>query len=100
MASAMNSPDKKTIPTGYDRWGSTRTGYNAQGDFVTYGGQESWARHHEKGDQPMTYWFTGEEEHSNLGFTTSTLGLYTRAGSWSLPASLRFSEHVFTISAN
>jgi hypothetical protein len=30
----------------------------------------------------MTYWFTGEEEHSDPRFTTHSLGLYTRAGSW------------------
>jgi hypothetical protein len=30
----------------------------------------------------MTYWFTGEEEHSDARFTTASLGLYTRAGSW------------------
>lgn len=30
----------------------------------------------------MTYWLTGEEEHSDPRFTTTTLGLYVRAGSW------------------
>jgi hypothetical protein len=28
----------------------------------------------------MTFWFVGEEEHSEFRFTTSTLGLYVRAG--------------------
>lgn len=30
----------------------------------------------------MTFWFIGEEEHSDPRFTTGSLGLYTRAGSW------------------
>jgi hypothetical protein len=30
----------------------------------------------------MTFWLTGEEEHNDPRFATSTLGLYTRAGSW------------------
>lgn len=28
------------------------------------------------------YWLTGDEEHDDPRFTTATLGLYTRAGSW------------------
>jgi hypothetical protein len=30
----------------------------------------------------MSFWFIGDEEHNDPRFTTSTLGLYTRAGSW------------------
>jgi hypothetical protein len=30
----------------------------------------------------MTYWFIGDEEHNDERFTTATLGLYVRAGSW------------------
>ena len=30
----------------------------------------------------MTFWFVGEEEHDDLRFTTASLGLYVRAGSW------------------
>jgi hypothetical protein len=30
----------------------------------------------------MTFWYIGEEEHSDDRFTTSSLGLYARAGSW------------------
>jgi hypothetical protein len=30
----------------------------------------------------MTFWLTGDEEHNDPRFTTSSLGLYTRAGSW------------------
>ena len=30
----------------------------------------------------MTYWLTGDEEHDDPRFTTASLGLYTRAGSW------------------
>jgi hypothetical protein len=32
----------------------------------------------------MTYWLTGDEEHDDPRFTTATLGLYIRAGSWSM----------------
>ncbi len=28
------------------------------------------------------FWFTGEEEHSDPRFSTCSLGLYVRAGSW------------------
>jgi hypothetical protein len=30
----------------------------------------------------VTFWLIGEEEHADLRFTTNSLGLYTRAGSW------------------
>lgn len=30
----------------------------------------------------MTYWLVGEEEHDDPRFTTCSLGLYVRAGSW------------------
>ncbi|WP_139830455.1 hypothetical protein [Mycobacterium paraense] len=36
----------------------------------------------------MTFWFTGEEEHQ-VFTTTSSLGLYTRAGSWCM-AQIRY----------
>jgi hypothetical protein len=33
-------------------------------------------------EAPMTFWLVGEEEHSDPRFTTNSLGLYVRAGSW------------------
>jgi hypothetical protein len=30
----------------------------------------------------MSFWLTGEEEHRDPRFTTQSLGLYVRAGSW------------------
>jgi hypothetical protein len=30
----------------------------------------------------MSFWFVGEEEHADPRFTTGSLGLYVRAGSW------------------
>lgn len=43
--------------------------------------EKAWGGHTRKVVAPM-FWFVGEEEHNDPRFSTASLGLYVRAGSW------------------